>query len=699
MNKFYITTPIYYVTARPHLGSLYSTLFADVLARWHKLNGKKTFFLTGTDEHGQKIAQAAQKAGMEPKAFVDQFIPAYQDTWKKFEIDYTYFVRTTDPDHIRGAQAFVQKLIDTGDIYKAVYEGWYCTPDETFVTHSQGSGQAHKGEANSSSVRPEALEGQSGPACPSCGRETVFVSESTYFFKLSAYQDRLLKFYKDHPDFIVPKERANEVISFVESGLKDLSISRTTVPWGIPFPHDPEHTIYVWTEALCNYITAIGYGNANKQDEFKFWWPADVQVLGKDIVRFHAVFWPAFLMAADLPLPKQLLVHGWIKVDEQKMSKSLGNVVDPMALYDAYGPEPLRYYLLRQLPIGQDGNFNIEELETRITADLANDLGNLLNRLVVLAAKNESMILHAPKKWEGAAELDLRDESLNMVQEFEDYMKDFQFHHALGSLWKFIHKINVYFHTQEPWKVAAKDPKKFAEILSATAHGLRLVAILLWPVMPKKMERMLHSLGVVFVPGQHTLEDVELGHWGQTFMFTKIENLFEKIEKSDEKIEKSEIDVLRAPSDFAKATPDRQDMVKDKTDQTPSARLASPSELGERSREGQTLDNFIDITDLAKIELRVGTIIACETVEKSDKLLKMSVDLGELGVRQILGGIRKHYQPEELIGRQGLFVCNLKPRKMLGLESHGMMLIAQDANGKSQLMAPAMGVPNGTRLQ
>lgn len=653
MNKFYITTPIYYVTARPHLGSLYSTLFADVLARWHKLNGKKTFFLTGTDEHGQKISQAAQKAGMEPKAFVDQFVPAYQETWKKFEIDYTYFVRTTDPDHIRGAQAFVQKLIDTGDIYKAVYEGWYCTPDETFVTHI--------------SVRP--VEGAPAPACPSCGRETVFVSESTYFFKLSAYQDKLLKFYKDHPDFIVPKERANEVISFVESGLKDLSISRTTVPWGIPFPHDPEHTIYVWTEALCNYITAIGYGNANKQDEFKFWWPGDVQVLGKDIVRFHAVFWPAFLMAADLPLPKQLLVHGWIKVDEQKMSKSLGNVVDPMALYDAYGPEPLRYYLLRQLPIGQDGNFNIEELETRITADLANDLGNLLNRLVVLAAKNESMILHAPKKWEGAAELALRDESLNMVQEFEDYMKDFQFHHALACLWKFIHKINVYFHTQEPWKVAGKDPKKFAEILSATAHGLRLVAILLWPVMPKKMERMMHSLGVVFVPGQHTLEDVELGHWGHTFMFTKIENLFEKIEKSE-------------------------------------TELASPSASGEVSngnleaaKEAAGDNNFIDITDLTKIELRVGTIVACETVEKSDKLLKMSVDLGELGVRQILGGIRKHYQPEELIGRQGLFVCNLKPRKMLGLDSYGMMLIAQDENGKSQLMDPAMAVPNGTRLQ
>jgi len=653
MNKFYITTPIYYVTAKPHLGSLYSTLFADVLTRWHKLQGKKTFFLTGTDEHGQKVAQAAQKAGMEPKAFVDQFIPAYQETWKKFEIDYTHFVRTTDPEHMRGAQTFVQKLIDTGDIYPAVYEGWYCTPDETFVTHEIGHTQKDQ-----KSVRPELIE---GPLCPSCSRTTVFVSESTYFFKLSAYQDKLLKFYKDHPDFIIPKERANEVLSFVESGLKDLSISRTTVPWGIPFPKDPEHTIYVWTEALCNYITAIGYGNPAKQEEFKFWWPADVQVLGKDIVRFHAVFWPAFLMAADLPLPKQLLVHGWIKVDEQKMSKSLGNVVDPMALYDAYGPEPLRYYLMRQLPINQDGNFNIEELETRITADLANDLGNLLNRLVVLAAKYESMALHAPKIWAGAAELDLRDESLNTIQEFEAFMVDFQFHHALARLWKFIHQLNVYFHTQEPWKVAAKDPKKFAEILSATAHGLRLVALLLWPVMPSKMERMLQSLGVTFVPGEHSLEDIKLGHWGQTFMLTKIENLFEKIEpkegSSSSEVPKSET-------------------------------ISAVAE-----------DSFIEITDLTKIELRVGTIVACETIEKSDKLLKMSVDLGELGVRQILGGIRKHYTPDELIGRQGLFVCNLKPRKMVGLESHGMMLIAQDANGKSQLMDPAMVVPNGTRLQ
>lgn len=315
-NSFYVTTPIYYVTAKPHLGSLYATLLADTVARWNKLCGADVFFLTGTDEHGQKIAQAAAAVKQDPKDFVDSFIPDYKKAWDLYDIQYDKFIRTTDDYHIKGAQAFVTTLLDKGYIYKSVYKGWYCTPCETFVVE----------------IGPEEEPAAKGPQCPSCGRDTHIVSEETYFFKLSAFGDKLLAFYKENPDFIMPKERAHEVTSFVESGLKDLSISRTTVKWGVPFPNDPSHTIYVWVEALSNYLTGIGYGDPHKTKEFNYRWPADVQVLGKDIVRFHAVYWPAMLMAAELPLPKKLLVHGWIKVDKQKMSKSLGNVVDPIEL-------------------------------------------------------------------------------------------------------------------------------------------------------------------------------------------------------------------------------------------------------------------------------------------------------------------------------------------------------------------------------
>lgn len=642
-KKFYITTPIYYVTAKPHLGSLYSTLLADVLNRWHILQGNKTFFLTGTDEHGQKVAQAAQKVGKDPKHFVDSFIDAYKNTWKKYQIDYSYFVRTTDHEHIHGAQQFIKKLIDSSDIYKSQYEGWYCTPCETFLTDSSISLEQLGNELDNNA-----------PLCSSCARPTEFVKEETYFFKLSAYQNKLLQFYTDHPDFIVPKERTKEVISFVQAGLKDISISRTTVKWGVPFPDDPAHTVYVWVEALCNYITAIGYGNPAKEQDFKQWWPANMQVLGKDIVRFHGIFWPAFLMAADLPLPKRLLVHGWIKIDHQKMSKSLGNVIDPLVLANAYGVDAVRYYLVRQIPINQDGNFSIADLEQRITSDLANDLGNLLNRLVMLAQKYEAMFIKAPTSWHEKA-LDLRDESLNALQEFEMYMNDCMFHLALARLWKFINQVNAYFHEQEPWKQAKQNKDLFLQTLSATAHSLRTVGVLLWPVMPRKMNELLQSLGVLFDPKNHTLENIELGNWGTNFMFKKISALFEKPEQKKESDKKQEAEIAQ--------------------------------------------ENYIAIDDLAKIELRIGTIEQCEKIEKSEKLLKMQVNLGELGIWQILAGIAKHYSADELIGRQGLFVCNLKPRKMMGIESQGMMLIVPDENKKPQLIAPEINVPNGLRLQ
>ena len=362
-HKFYVTTPIYYPTSRPHLGHLYSTLLADVAARWHKLRGYKTFFMTGTDEHGQKIAEAAAKAHKTPKEFVDSFIDAYKELWNSYDIVYDYFARTTDEHHIKAVQQWIRQLQASGDIYKSYYTGFYCTPCETYVTEKD--------------EQPPLEEGMA-PVCGMCSRETVYIKEESYFFRLSAYQDRLLAFYEENLDFIVPAERLNEVISFVKGGLKDLSISRTTVSWGIPFPDDPKHVSYVWADALNIYITAVGFGNEARREEFNFWWPADLQIMGKDIVRFHAVYWPAFLMATGLAEPKQLLVHGWFKVNQQKMSKSFGNVVDPQTLLSAYGADAVRYYLIRHMAITQDSEFSIIDLEQRISSDLANDLGNLL---------------------------------------------------------------------------------------------------------------------------------------------------------------------------------------------------------------------------------------------------------------------------------------------------------------------------------
>jgi methionyl-tRNA synthetase len=438
----------------------------------------------------------------------------------------------------------------------------------------------------------------------------------------------------------------------VESGLKDISISRTTISWGVPFPHDPEHVVYVWIDALCNYITALGYGDTHRVPELTKWWPANLQVLGKDIVRFHAVYWPALLMAAGLTPPQQLLVHGWIQVDKQKMSKSRGNVIDPLELAHVYGAEQIRYYLMRQMPVNADGDFSISDLEKRITADLANDLGNLLNRMLSLADQHYLKEIQPPKVWQQAA-LDLRDEAWNTIEDFKEYMDDYEFHLALARLWKFINHTNAYFHGQEPWRVAKNDPTRFVEIISATCHALRIIAVLLWPVMPAKMEQLLAALEQELKLGTRPLETLELGTWHQTFKVTKMKPLFEKIESVAEK-------PLEAPA---------QDII------------------------------YSTIDDLKKISLNVGTITSAESVPGSDKLIKMQVDLGPLGQRQILAGIRASYKPEDLIGKQGTFVTNLKPRKMMGTESHGMMLIVHDAHGKVQLVSPGQPVPNGTPLQ
>ncbi|HZW60871.1 MAG TPA: methionine--tRNA ligase [Candidatus Babeliales bacterium] len=647
IDKFYVTTPIYYVTAKPHLGTLYSTLLADVAARWNTLQGKRVFFLTGTDEHGQKIAQAAEKAGMAPKEFVDSFVPHFIDAWRMYDIHYTHFIRTTDKEHVLAVQNWLRKLRDQGDIYKATYQGWYCVSDETFVLEKEVG----------------ATPTDSGPLCPSCGRPTIELSEESYFFRLSAYQDRLLKLYEERPDFIIPKERAHEVISFVQSGLKDLSISRTTVKWGIPFPDDPNHVTYVWADALNNYITAIGYGQPGKEAQFKQWWPADLQVLGKDIIRFHAVYWPAFLMATGLEMPEHLLVHGWIKVDKQKMSKSFGNAIDPIELHKKYGTDPVRYYLMRQIAITHDSEFSIEDLEQKIGSDLADALGNLLNRLVSLAHKHDVFDIAAPEIWSEKA-IDLRNECFNTIDDYSNYMQDCMYHMALSRLWRFIHSTNAYFHEHEPWKLAKQNREQFIQVLSATAHSLRAIALLLWPVMPKTMAHLLDSIGVIFDEhtGNDMIEELRLGAWQHHFLLKKVPMLFHK----------PEIKEMAPESNVQAATP---------------AENKAPEQ------------NYITIDDLVKVELVVGTIEQCEAVPNSEKLLKMQVDFGDKGKRQIIAGIRASYAPEQLVGKQGLFVLNLQPRKMAGLESQGMMLVAEGSDKLVKRMAPEVPVPNGTRLR
>lgn len=644
-NKFYVTTPIYYVTARPHLGSLYSTLLADVAARYHKLMGSHTFLLTGTDEHGQKVAQAAQKANKKPQEFVDSFIGDYKDVWHKYNIEFNNFIRTTDQYHITAVQEWIKELIDKGDIYKDYYHGWYCVPCETFVTEKESDKDSNI----------------SIPVCPDCKRETEAIAEESYFFKLSKYQDKLLKFYSDNPNFITPKERLNEVVKFVEGGLKDLSISRTTIKWGIPFPGDEKHITYVWADALNNYLTGIGY--KKDQKEFDFLWPADLQILGKDIVRFHAIYWPAFLMASNLELPKKLLVHGWIKVNQQKMSKSLGNAIDPEILLQNYGADQVRFYLTKHMATTQDSEFSTESLEKFINAELANDLGNLLNRLVTLSGNYKIFNITAPRVWQ-SNEINLRKNFLEVLDKFKHEMEEGYFYRAYNVLWKFISDLNAYFHSEEPWKVAKKDIERFKEIISATAHGLYCIAILTWPVMPIKMDELLKSLGINLEVAidKNYIEELKFNLWDKEFMLNKIPALFEKFDAEK-----------------------KQDATKeqDKPKEEPSA----------------IENNYITIDDVIKVELRVGSILEVEDLEKSDKLYKLKIDLGELGIRQILAGIKKYYKPEDLINKQAVFVANLKPRKLMGVESQGMMLLAEDGKGGLKMATVQGTVPNGIRLK
>jgi len=654
-DKFYVTTPIYYVTAKPHLGSLYSTLLADVAARYHKIAGQQVFFLTGTDEHGQKIAQAAEKVNMQPKEFTDSFIDSYKSVWEKYGIAYDSFIRTTDTKHVKAVQIWLQRLMDQGDIYKGSYKGWYCTPCESFVTEKD-SQDVEEGEAL---------------ICPDCSRKTGEVFEECYFFKLSAYQDRLLEFFEKNPNFIAPKERMAEVVSFVKSGLRDLSISRTTISWGIPFPGDEAHVTYVWADALNNYISAIGYGDDARQDEFSKWWPADLQIMGKDIVRFHAIYWPAFLMASNLAMPKKLLVHGWIKVADQKMSKSLGNAIDPMQLAADYGVDEIRYYLTRKMAITQDSEFRIEDIEQSINSELANAFGNLLNRMATLVIKNDGQQLDAPAVWTESS-LKLQNQCQLMVDEVWALVESGMFYRAVTRVWDYINLVNAYFHEHEPWKLVKHDREAFLEVMSATVHSLEIIGILLWPVMPTKMEKMLASLGCKFDMHKNYIQGMKTMSWKNSFVIQQIAALFVKSEIKKE-------DIL---------------------EQTPAEKKNEKKQPADKnvSIESAMQDDFITIEDFIKIDLRVGTIVECEVVKGSNKLLKSQVDFGDLGMRQVLSGIRKSYSAEDMKGKQALFVVNLKPRKMMGFDSQGMMILALDELAGLKIMTPEGPVKPGTKI-
>lgn len=666
---FYITTPIYYPSGKLHIGNSYTTIACDVLARYKRLQGYDVFFLTGTDEHGLKIEQKAQALGMQPQEYVDKMAADIKELWKKLEITNDKFIRTTDDYHEKAVQNIFEKLLAKGDIYLGKYRGWYSVSDEEYFTESQLAEVYRDEDGN-----------MIGGKAPS-GHEVQLVEEDCYFFKMSKYADRLVKYYEEHPDFIIPDTRKNEMLNnFIKPGLEDLALTRTSFNWGVKVPSNPEHVVYVWIDALCNYITALGYETGDDDSLFKKYWPADVHMVGKEIVRFHTIYWPIILMALDLPLPKHIIGHGWLLMRDGKMSKSKGNVVYPEMIVERYGLDALRYYLMRAVPFGNDGVFTPEDFIGKINFDLANDLGNLLNRTVAMINKYRGGQIPELKSGVTAFDKDLEDVAANTIKNFEEQMDSVHFSNALDEVWKLVARSNKYIDETEPW-ILAKDETKKDELDSVLAHlaaSLRLVAILIQPVMTHTPKEIFAQLG---------LNSDDMAIQGVSYF-----------------------DLPAGAQVVAKGTPifprldveEEQEYIKSKM--TKNEKAKGRKAMAEKAKENWDPENTtlvltkdeIKFDKFDKVELKVAEIKEVSKVEGADKLLKFRLDAGDEGDRQILSGIAQWYpNPEELVGKKVIAVTNLKPRKMRGEVSQGMLLSAEFGE-TVQLITVSENIPNSS---